>query len=251
MEIVKFKLPTRNYSKFGGFEIKMPRDNVIYPQVHKKGMWAKMEMKSLEKFLDTTKSYDLIDVGANVGLITLYLNSKKNLIEQSYCVEPDDINFDCLQFNTKHLQNCNLFQFGLDKESGIKHFYKDVRNHGNNSLFKNQELEDAGFEISSIKLSSVKEFFNQINISRPIIYKSDTQGNDITIINNIPHEAWNKIEYAVIEVWNMNDENLDIFLDRLSKFSRFIQGKTEITYDQVCENIKNLKQRQINLICGL
>jgi len=250
MEIVSFNL-SKKYSIFKDIKIKMPKDNVIYPVITRKGLWGKMEMSSLEKMLDTKKVYDLIDVGANVGLITLYLNSKRNLIENSYCIEPDNINFDCLQYNTREIKNCNLFNFGLDRIEGTKTFYKDVRNHGNNSMFKNQELQDAGYEKTNIKLVSVAEFFINKTFFNPIIYKSDTQGNDITIINNIPDIIWNKVNYAIIEVWNMNKEDLDKFLSRLSRFNKFIQGKTEISFEDLKSNILNLGSRQINIICGI
>ena len=47
--------------------------------------------KIIKTKLSKTKKYTFIDIGANVGLVSIQINNENNNIEKYICVEPEKI----------------------------------------------------------------------------------------------------------------------------------------------------------------
>ena len=73
-------------------------DQVITPNLLKKGEWEYFIIKFILKFAKNKKAkYDFIDIGANIGLITKQLVTRKNFIKNFHCIEPEIENFNILK----------------------------------------------------------------------------------------------------------------------------------------------------------
>jgi len=58
----------------------------------------------------------MIDVGANVGLVTVPLASRFSKVYAFECI-PET--FECLQYNTRHLENVECLQFAVSDHTGF------------------------------------------------------------------------------------------------------------------------------------
>src|SRR5215203_2223226 len=67
-----------------------------------------------------TKQDIVLDIGANVGFMTIQLAQQAKLV---LAFEPSPDNFKQLQENTKHLHNVELFQYAVSNEIGFQKLY--------------------------------------------------------------------------------------------------------------------------------
>ena len=245
--IGKTILNSNDWKKFFGKEIKIPKDNIIFPRMLKK-RWGSVELAIISNYIDKNKDYDLIDIGANVGLISLILNDSFK-IQNTICFEPDKINYDCLKHNLDGI-NCSIFNFGLGNKNETVVFYKDNLNNGNHSVYKNKELIKHGFTTTTVDIKTPEYAFNNINLKNSIIYKSDTQGNDVKIVNEMPDTIWKNVELAWLEIWLLDDNNMETFYEKLSQFKIFYHKNQEISLDKLKNVISNLKGKFTDIICA-
>ena len=240
-------LDNKDWKKFFGKEIKIPKDNTIFPKILKE-RWGSTEISIISNYIDKDKEYELIDIGANVGLVSLIMNDSFN-IQNTICFEPDKTNYDCLKTNLDGI-NCNIFNFGLGNNNESLVFYKDNLNNGNHSIYKNKELIKHGYTTATVEIKTPDQAFKNIIIKNDIIYKSDTQGNDVKIVNNMPDTIWNNVELAWLEIWLLDYNDMEKFYEKLSQFKIFYHKKREISLDQLKNNINNLKGKFTDIICA-
>lgn len=132
----------------------------------------------------------IIDVGANVGEMTLLL---RRCLPDSEILsfEPNPASFQTLVENTAQA-NIRHFNFGLGRtqEEKVLYSYRNNQRSGHASLYKNvfefyqaygvQEAEDL-LEIK-IKLRSLDEFCETSNIERIDFLKIDVEGNEFNVL---------------------------------------------------------------------
>lgn len=207
--------------------IVIPKDNVIYKHVKKIGEWESEESYFLIDILNTCENPTLIDIGANVGLISLQVlnNCKKNIKVELF--EPIVEHYNCI---LKNLSDYNLAvranNYALGTFSGQLKFYREQNNSGNTSYDKNSIFAgNFSEEICEVRDANeaLKEKFRDNNDK--IVIKSDTQGMDIEILASLELSWFNKIEGGVIELWsreNVKIIELEVLLEKFK--DQFIFG---------------------------
>ena len=88
-------------------------DQIITPNIIRTGQWDYFIIKFIIKNLKRNKiKYSFFDIGANIGLITIQLYTKKLLgVKDFYCIEPEPTNFKILSENISSLNDKKIFKF--------------------------------------------------------------------------------------------------------------------------------------------
>ena len=177
----------------------------------------------------------VFDVGANIGLFTLYTHRRVNHLK-IYSFEPAPPLFKILSFNTAlHKVNARLFNCGISSEpkiaaftfypqsSGMSSFYADkqeekealraiMRNQleagmeGMDDLMRHAEdLLEERFksEIFDCQLRPLSEIINEQGVERIDLLKIDVQKSELDVLTGIEGSDWSKIKQIVIEVHDL------------------------------------------------
>ncbi|MDD3138571.1 MAG: FkbM family methyltransferase [Lachnospiraceae bacterium] len=107
------------------------------------GDYEPQETEMLSKILDIINAKTMVDAGANIGYISMYLG-KKHQDMKVYSFEPLKPTFDMLKENVENneLKNINIFNFGLSNKEEDVYFYYYPEGCGNSSLENLSERND-------------------------------------------------------------------------------------------------------------
>jgi FkbM family methyltransferase len=207
------KLNRKTYLGSKGDLIYAPRDLSIFEHLRKFGRW---EIEVSEFLSESLKSVGtnlenksvLLDIGANVGLVTVQAMNMSGAKNDVYLFEPLKGHAQAIRNNTKNINgDCkvNVVNVALSDQDGVSVIYTEVSNHGNSSLFSSAvPLERRNqIEISTVETS--RYISNLLLGYDRIVIKSDTQGMDALILAKFPIEAWDKVFSVVVEVWALSD----------------------------------------------
>ena len=192
----------------------------------------------------------VLDVGANIGLFTLFVRElcKKTVV---YAFEPIPPIYELLQENTKSPDfEVYTFPFGLSDRNGMAHFTfypgysilsgshadaasdfgllktifsKDlIRQHGISAERAAQFAEIAlrGKTLSQSYDSALKTLstvFREERIQRVDLLKIDVEKSEMSVLKGIGEGDWKKVRQIVLEVHGNNASVREI--------SRFLEGK--------------------------
>lgn len=213
----------------------------------------------VNKLSNENTEYNLIDIGANTGLLTRCLLNNVNNIKNSFLVEPDRDNIFCIENNLKNYKNINIAKLALDVEDGEKKLFIDQNNKGNLSFnFEMMKLKqdklsfinsEDNYQIVNCK--SVKKYFKQIKNGLKNIIKIDVQGHDEVIFQEIPEDELSKTDILILEVTPLKSKILDKnkFNSNLKFFKKFtnFNGDT-FTVDQINKMIELKSGKSFDLI---
>lgn len=176
----------------------------------------------------------LIDVGANIGLISCQSGDN---FKQVHMFEPNPDCFSILRINSKiALTKCDfhLYDFGLGQENSIKTLTVPIKNWGgafindeNNSYTEKtladkdcfEKFDKKNYEQITIKVQKATEVFENlfsslasVNLHSGVI-KIDVEGYELTILEAIADTLPKNFKVAIVfESW---DAGFDI--DRITK----------------------------------
>ena len=178
----------------------------------------------------------VFDVGANIGLFTLFSHRKANHL-RIYAFEPAPPLFQILSFNAAlHQVNARLFNCGISNEpktasftfypqsSGMSSFYADkeeekdalraiMRNQlelgmeGMTDLMRHAEdLLEERFksETFECRLRPLSAVIAEQGVERIDLLKIDVQKSELDVLTGIDESDWPKIRQIVIEVHDLN-----------------------------------------------
>ena len=187
----------------GGETIELPMDDVIAPFVLDHGQWQSEELDFFGAHLPEGRCV-LIDVGANIGLITRQLLHRLPSIAAAVCYEPHPGNFQLLTRNLSHLPQCHLVPAAVGTSEGQLTFYEDKHNAGNYSLnlsaMANTEYRTSAVDCIPATEARVLAPLPDELRALPRVWKSDTQGFDELIMVTLPDEFWRSVHCGVIEI---------------------------------------------------
>lgn len=240
--VLKKKTPLGNK----GENIKLFFDQIITPNVIKNGYWDIFIINFIKKFSKKKKSYYLIDIGANIGLISRQILNTRVNIKAIFCFEPEINNFILLKKNLNFFKKIFFFNIALgNKKIKKARLYLDQFNKGNYSL----SVRNIKSDFCNIKIINANTIIKKIikyNKINNIIYKSDTQGKDVEIFLSLDFDILKKIKIICIEISNFNFDQVD-FLSKILDF--------KIIYDETGTKLnKNLlinkleRRKEFNLL---
>lgn len=216
--------------KKGGL-LKAPRDKMIFEYLKNLGCWAKEEsdflVEQLNKFEDCASSKSvLVDMGANVGLISLQIAKKANFIPEFIFVEPIPRHIEALKFNissNSQIRSFKICEYALAKNSAVGSINVDHQNLGASYISERPQNLGNDFTSEWIQIMGISDFAKEyLSGYERIFLKSDLEGFDLEVLGNLSSDYWNKVSAGVIEVIpnNAGDRNaLEIILKHLDSFS--------------------------------
>ncbi len=138
-------------------------------------------LHSLKKLVD--KGDVILDVGANIGITTLYLADKTGETGKVYSFEPDAYNYKQLKKNISlnSFRNVEAYNIGLGHESGsFKLFVVNTGNRGRNTILNEKEI--AGKDFCHIKIGKLDVWVTEQKISRLNLIKIDVEGFEYNVL---------------------------------------------------------------------
>lgn len=211
---VRMRVPPDSplFAPEGGEIIDLPMDEVIAPYVLDHGQWQSEELNFLAAHLPERRCV-LIDVGANIGLITRQLLHRLPTIAAAVCYEPHPGNFQLLARNLSHLPQCRLVQAAVGTAEGELTFYEDKHNAGNYSLnlsaMRNTEYVTSVVHCIPATEAQLLAPLDEPLRHLPMIWKSDTQGFDELIMVTLPDEFWARVHGGVMEISRVSRPSFD------------------------------------------
>ncbi len=110
------------------------------------------------------ENMDFLDIGANIGLISISVNNKCKLNKKNiniHCFECDIENFLCLKYNTFNHNNIYIYNIGLADKFKFCNMYTNFYNRGCNSIIKSMDEESksdhiyTSFDISNEQIVNI------------------------------------------------------------------------------------------------
>jgi FkbM family methyltransferase len=186
----------------------------MYEHVRRSGSWDTLSSfflaKGLTKSVGKRRKAVFLDIGANVGLVTLQTYNYSHVDNDFLMVEPVPNHVKALKQNTRNLRLKNkveIFDFALAATDGISFIHTEKGNHGN-SGFLSSAFSDNNGAVTEVRLKNSRDFFlDELSSYDIIVLKSDLQGMDAEVLAQVPVELWDKVERAVIEVWSLPEIN--------------------------------------------
>ena len=211
------------------------------------------------KFTKSNISYNLIDIGANTGLLTRCLLNNLSNIRNCFLVEPDPDNLFCIKNNLQNFENINTLDCALDLSDGEKKLFIDQNNKGNLSLnyemmtLKEDKLSFMNSEDNyiNVKTKNIKNYFNDIRNENNNIIKIDVQGYDEIIFQEIPRDVLIKTDILFIEITPLKSKKFDEekFSLNLDLFKTYITlNGNQLTKNEVIQITKRQSGKSFDLI---
>ena len=178
------------------------------------------DKKKIEFFIRSlkeknTQQVDVIDIGANMGLISRqFLCVADSSISKIYCYEPNKDNYEILKKNISYSSKVITKNFALGQGNEAKELFLDSTNCGNYSLLEQAVPSKSIRTKTIVDVQSVEDQVNEWSKSEnQIFWKSDTQGMDEKIATLLPLDFWNdKIYAASLELWRIPGKDFDLNL---------------------------------------
>lgn len=204
----------------------------------------------------------LLDVGANVGLISMQVSeilTKRGFAGLDFsflCIEPVSNNYDFCSRNLKkvvgELFKWEVMRFALGDQDSDSVIHINNNNFGDSSLLPLPPQMDHREEI--VKVVDTKNFSQEyLSNFDSIVLKCDTQGYDAKILARIPIEIWNLVSALVVEIESYGDieeSDMEVCLERFMSFdscSFSSSDKNHVSVGQIREVWKSEKHITKNL----
>jgi len=208
-------------------------DDFIYKySIQQNRLWEEHLVDTILFYLQPNT--DFLDIGANIGLITLGVHLKakqKQLsIQNTHCFECDTNNFNLLRNNTSHLHNIQLYPFAISNQYELCHMTQCSHNVGGNFIYKtvNQQQETkyihqvgefvkgasyiTNLFLPAMSLDSILyQFKNKISV-----IKIDVEGFECNVISGAIQLIQLHRPVLLIEIWPKNLEQITSLLHQLN-----------------------------------
>lgn len=183
----------------------LQRDNVIFQSVIDTGVWALEEARFLA--LPVIPNYVVLDLGANVGLVTQEVLSITGEDGRVVLVEPLRSNCQAITYNVRSDQY-KVLNVALGVEDSTANFYVRDSNRGNASLLEGcmarPDYVEVEVEVCHPRILDTEPL---LSANDPILLKCDLEGFDAQVLARLSSTIWNRVARACIEVWAHDDVN--------------------------------------------
>lgn len=144
----------------------------------------------------------IIDIGANVGIFTLFakINIPNSII---HCYEPSKKLQAALKRNTLELKDVHIHQYALSDRNGEFNLYFNPRMTGKSSLKQNPNESLYNTELVKVKKACTE--LEDLGLNKIDILKIDTEGSEVNILESIK-EHLNKVLNIYVEYHSNTDK---------------------------------------------
>lgn len=142
--------------------------------------------KLYERFLGNRTNLQIVDIGANIGLFTLYAST---IADKIICVEPTPDHIELLRFNTKDMKNVQIIEAAVtDVPQSLTFFLND-----NNSTMNSFEYKtNKSITVSGMTMDQILEYTSHVDF-----IKFDIEGGEVKALTKNQIEA----VYTKVDSW--------------------------------------------------
>jgi len=151
--------------------------------------------KDYEKFgIPVGRNWTVIDIGAGIGDFSI-LAAQASSRNKIYAIEPYESSYNLLIRNIKlnKIKNVRTFQIAISSKQKKLGMMINQKNLGNNRIKK---YEKSKMFVNAI---SLEQFMNQNKIDHINLIKSDCEGEEFNIFQNLNRDSYKKIDHIVME----------------------------------------------------
>jgi FkbM family methyltransferase len=186
----------------------------------------------------------LVDIGANVGLFSLFAATKKHKV---LALEPESLNFACLNLNIKDNdfdENITAFPISVNDEQKISYLNmsKEPKFGGSGSTF-DRCTREVGDEFQPIyKQGSISlkldDIIKSLNLTVNYI-KIDVDGNELKVVKGMTEILKNKtLKSICIEInpdFSEHREVIEILKKDFKNYKKFSWDKNQEVFNYIFE----------------
>ena len=185
-------------------------------------------------FLEDNQEVVIVDLGANIGLFSLYMSS---ICSEIYSVEPTPSHIEIIKDLLDKLQVKNIFpnQVAIHTKNGEEEFQLNSSNSTMNSFLRHG-IDPGGTDSVTVPTTTLADFIKNTVKKRVNFVKMDIEGFENIIVHDPSfEEAIKEIDAIYVEVHDFEgvgkmEENVNRVVERLESLGK----KTmKLTYDGV------------------
>jgi FkbM family methyltransferase len=206
------------------------------------------------------KDTDIIDIGANIGLVTLGIkrilenNNSSNYINKFHCFECNDETFSYLKYNTNDHNDIILYNFGLSDNPQIANMSINNYNYGCNMV--KQIYDNSNNNLNILEYECEKKFGNLLNVkveknmfislmpldsfynlfeTRISVIKIDVEGIEYNVLLGAQKLIEKYKPVIIVEIFDENISKINDLMKRYNYTNKGIIPKKYISQDYLFE----------------
>jgi len=190
-------------------------------------------------FLEDNEDLVMIDLGANIGLFSLYMSS---ICSEIYAVEPTPSHIEIMEdlFDKLKVENIFPHQLAIHIENGEFEFQLNNSNSTMNSFFRHK-IDPGGSDVVVVPTITLSDFIKTTVKKRVNFVKMDIEGFENVVVHDPSFkEALKEIDAIYIEVHDFDNQaapgvgNIDQNVAKVIERLELLGKKTiKFTFDGV------------------
>lgn len=169
--------------------------------------------RSTESLIFSLQSSTILDIGAHIGLFSIYaaiLNPQIKII----ALEPEPDNFNLMKENLKlnHIKNIvvkNMALVNNDQKDIILQLSKNTHNHI--VPLSNCHIVDSANKEISVPAVNLEKIIIKNKLDKIGLLKMDIEGGEFDIFQNLNQNTWSKIQNIAMEYHELgNNKRADL-----------------------------------------
>jgi len=180
-------------------------------------------MSFLKDKFNLSKFSTCIDVGANIGNHSLFFSNISNKV---FSYEPNPNTYELLKFNTRNIQNINIYNIGISNRNEKQFLNESNHNIGDSTIVSSivkEDIDKVGLPVHEIKcfrLDDLQDFSNE-EIS---MIKIDVEGHELEVMDGARNLIMKNRPLLIFE------HNIEISKEKTLEINNFLEQIEYVIY---------------------
>jgi FkbM family methyltransferase len=207
-------------------------DYIFRNSIHQNILWEQYTLEKIKQNYEP--GTDFIDIGANIGLITLgFIQQTNKQYGNIHCFECDTTNFSLLSMNLYNHPRIYMYPFALADTQKICHISRNHMNLGCNYIYEtvdqtNKQTYEYNFipstniQLNKICVLAVSLDSLEYRFSNKVgMIKIDVEGFEYFVLLGAKKILERDHPVIIIEIWDNNLEKIKDFLLKDIGYTKF------------------------------
>ncbi len=238
--------------------LNLRKKNIIENEIYKYGVYEAGVLNVLKNFLK--KGDFFIDVGSNIGIISLAASQFVGENGRVYSFEPEPETFNFFRRNIliNNLKNITAFNKGLGSAKEVKKIYYS-KDYGNSTLLESEKSKYKFIE-KKIEIETLDNIISENNIKNIKMIKIDVEGWELEVLKGAEKLLKSKnapiISIEYFEALELKEGKVINFVDYIQainnyKIYKLKKSKNFISDLVAVKDREDLPHENENLFCFL